>query len=485
MNHLFLKICICSVLLTLVACTRTFDDTNTNPNSPTDISPQFLLAGGIETAVDKYWGGRLRFERMNLDGAMLWAQYLARNIYTNEGDTYGVQPAFTNNNWKTLYADGLINFQKIIEIAGEKGPQPNPNFEGIGLVMRSWLFLVLTDCWGAIPYSQAVRGTTGETIISPEYDSQEAIYTGLLADLKLANEKLNPAGQAVSGDILYNGSILKWKKFANSLRLRIANRQAVKKVTESRAILAEILGNPTQYPIFTSNDDNAQLLHTAVQSSNNEWFAVMVTDSRTDWNISKTLIDKLKALNDPRLAVYAKKQGADYQGLPNALPDALATNYLSTAAKLGDYFMQPTTPSLLMSYAEVQFILAEAALDGDISGNAQAYFETGIKGSMDQYKLTLPTSYLTTVGTVSKEKIMDQKWLALFGQGIEAWTEYRRTGYPIMQKDPRALYENDGLVPTRFPYPISEQVLNKARYDKGVQMNNGPDNQKTKLWWTE
>ncbi|MBC8109581.1 MAG: SusD/RagB family nutrient-binding outer membrane lipoprotein [Verrucomicrobia bacterium] len=482
----YIKIFILAGLLLVgISCTDDFDAINTNPNAPVKISAQYLLPTGIEASVDKYWGGRTRFERMNLDGAALWVQYLARNIYANEGDSYGLTPAFYNNNWKVLYADALVNFQKIIEISGEKGTAPNTNYEGVALVMRSWVFSVLTDCWGAIPYSEAVRGSDPEkSIATPAYDSQDVVYAGILADLKTANEKLNVSGVPITNDILFGGNILRWKKFANSLRLRLANRQAAKKSVESKAIMAEILGDPATYPVFTGNADNVQLNHTAVQSSNNEWFLVMVTDSRTDWNVSKTMIDKLKELNDPRINAYAVKQGADFEGLPNALPDAIATSYLSTAAKLGTAFMQNTSPSIIMTYSELQFILAEAASDGDITGNAQTYFEEGIKASMSQYNVTLPATYLTTVGTVSKAKIMEQKWLALFGQGIEAWAEYRRTGMPTLQKDSRALYENDGQVPARFLYPTTEQALNKVQYDKGVTMMGG-DTPKNKMWWAE
>jgi hypothetical protein len=305
----------------------------------------------------------------------------------------------------------------------------------------------------------------------------------------MANEKLVVGGPAVAGDILYSGDILKWKKFANSLRLRLANRQAAKKPAESKAVMAEILADPAMYPIFTSNDDNASLKHTSVLPSNNEWHQVMVQDGRTDWNISQTLADKLNALNDTRISVFAQPNGSGvYTGIPNGLPDAIATTYLSTASKLGTYFMQPSTPSVVMTYAELQFILAEAAIDGDITvGTAQEYFEKGIEGSFNQYELAVPDGYLATVGTVSKEKIMEQKWIALFGQGIEAWTEYRRTGLPAFPaRDPRAVFDNDGILPTRLRYPSSEESLNGANMKLGNSLNSNEDNNMTaKLWWAE
>jgi len=484
LNVIFLLL---SFLLSVGSCTKEFDGMNTNPNDPTSISPQYLLPYALEASIDRYWGVRTRFERLNLDGAMCWMQYLTRNIYSNEGDNYEVSVGFYTNNWKGFFNDSQVNFQRIIALAGPGGRYENSNYEGIALVMRSWVFSVLTDVYGPIPYTQALKGTAAEPVYAPAYDSMETIYAGLLDDLKTANQKLTVSGPAVSGDILYNGDILKWKKFANSLRLRLANRQAVKKPTESRAIMAEILADPTTFPLFTSNADNATLQNTNVLPSNNEWNQVMVQDGRTDWNISKTLADKLNALGDTRIRVYAQPNKAgNYEGHPNGLPDAVATEYLGRSSVLGTYFIQTTTPSFVMTFAELNFILAEAAVDGDISGNAQTYFEKGITASFESYGLKVPEGYLTTVGTATKEKVMEQKWIALFGEAIESWTEYRRTGLPVLPaKDPRAVFANDGVLPTRLKYPNSEYSLNQANVQQALPMIGGSDDMKAKLWWAE
>jgi hypothetical protein len=302
------------------ACTDSFEELNTDPNNPTEIGSQYLLPYAIENSVDRYWGGDTRFERLNLDGAMLWVQFLSRNIYSNEGDSYGITPAFYNNTWESFYNDGLTNFERIIKLNGVDGKNPNANYEGIALVMKSWVYSLLTDLYGAVPYSQAVSGSIAEPIYTPEYDTMESIYAGILADLKLANEKLLVSGPNVSGDILYNGDILKWKKFANSLRIRLANRQAAKKPAESKAIMAEILGSPSTYPIFTSNADNAMLQHSATRPSNNTWHEVMIQGGRTDWSMSKTFIDLLSKNSDPRIAAIATEVNGAYVGIPNGLP---------------------------------------------------------------------------------------------------------------------------------------------------------------------
>lgn len=481
-----------TVVLSFTACTSDFEEKNTNPNSPTTISAPFLLTTSIERSVDRMWGSNVRYERLNIDGPMCWMGYLGRNIYGNEGDDYTIQPSVYNNNWRAFYNDALVNLNRILVIAGPGGVAPNSNYEGMALVLKSWVFSMLTDCYGAVPYSKAVQGTAADPIYSPAYDSQEAIYAGLLADLKTANEKLVVGGPVVSAsaDILYAGDILKWKKFANSLRLRLANRQAVKKPAESRAIMAEILGNAASFPVFTSNADNARLAHTANRPSNNEWHEAMIQGARTDWNVGKTLIDKLNALGDTRVSVYAQPvTGTTYAGIPNGLPDAIATTYLNTTSKIGTAFLAAAAPSVVMTFAELQFILSEAALDGDIPGGAaaaQTYFAAGITSSFSQFGLTVPADYITNLGAVSKSSLMEQKYLALYGQGIEAWTEYRRTGLPVMPaKDTRAIFVNDGVLPTRLPYPSTEESLNLEGFKGGIELNGGPNDAKTKLWWVE
>lgn len=474
-------------VLSITSCTKHFDELNTNPNSPTQIGAQFLLPTGIESSIDRYWGGRTRFERLNIDAAELYVQHFTRNIYSNEGDDFSVSPALIANNWRSFYNDAQLNFQRIIIQSKPDGIRPNANYEGVALVMRTWVFSLLTDMYGPIPYTEALAGTAETPIYEPGYDSMEKVYAGMLNDLKIANEKLSVSGPAIAGDILYGGNILRWKRFANSMRIKLANRQAAKKPAESKAIMAEILGDATKYPVFTSNADNAALNTTSVLPSNNEWNQVMVQEARTDWNISSTLADRLNALGDTRITVYANaNKDGKYQGHPNGLPDAIATTYLATSSTIGDYFTKIDAPQVVMTFAELNLILAEAALDGDIPGDAKAYFERGVTASFAQYGLTVPSNYLANLGTVTRAKVLEQKWIALFGQGVEAWIEKRRTGLPVFPAfDSRAVLDNNGIMPTRFPYPNSEYSLNAAKVEAAVGLIGGTNDMKAKLWWAE
>lgn len=477
--HIFLF-----VLIIISGCTEEFEEMNTDPNNPVSISPALLLPNAIQTSVDRYWGHSTRYQRLNIDAAMCWVQHLSRNIYINaEGDSYEIPLTVSSGTWDALYNDALINFESVLKLSAPEGEYANPNYTGVALTMKAFTYSYMTDVFGPIPYSEALKGSTAEAINSPKYDSMEEIYAGLLEDLKLANEIMQVEGPAIEGDIMFQGDILRWKMFANSLRLKLANHQAAKKPTESRAIMAGILGNPTEFPLFSGNENFAALYHEDVIGSRNKMFDVFST--RSDWNISKTLVDKLLELEDDRLEAYAiPLSDGSFAGLPNGLTDAAAGTI--SASTIGPKFLSATAPSILMSYSELLFILAEAAFDGDISGDASSYLESAIAASFEQHGLTMPDDYIGRIGAINKETIMTQKWIALFGQGIEAWTEYRRTGFPVMPAaHPSSSFGNEGVLPTRIEYPTTEYSLNRIRLDEGIQLLGGEDNMRARLWWVE
>lgn len=483
-KHKVLMLTVCL----LASCAAEFDEMNENPNNPTLVTPQYLLPHAIQGSMDNYWGAKSRNERLNFDHAMSWVGYFTRNIYENEGDNYNVQPSVNIKNWEVFYTDGLINFHKISTISAPEGDVPNVTYEGIGIGMKAWIFSILTDVWGAIPFEQALAGTSETPVYSPSYSTQEEVYAGAIEQLKIANEKIDGRIRSIPGDILFNGHALMWKKFFNSTRMKLLNRQA-HKVPASAAEMQAMLADPATYPMIEGNDDNAQLIYGSYPTQN-PWHDVLVQQGRTDWNISSTLVNKMKSLGDSRLDIYASPGNladGEMLGHPNGLPGNIATEYLGYSAVVNEaVFAQVNSPAVLMTYAELLLVKAEAAFDGDITGDAQALFEAGVTASFDQYGLAVPADYIANLGPVSKENIMTQKWIALYGQGIEAWTELRRTGYPAMPAhDPRALFLNNGVLPTRLVYPSTEYSLNLEKVTDGAALNGGPDDMKTALWWVE
>lgn len=471
-------------LLMVAGCENKFDEINSNPNDPTSVPAERILPHGIYSAVSNIIGPSGTVS-LGLDAGNGWAQHTARIQYT-EIDQYSYTSDLQDLTWRNLYNEAQADFQKIYEL-GKAGN--NENYQAIGLIMRSWVFSVLTDVYGDIPYSEALKGfSTG--IVAPKYDAQKDVYAGLINDLKTASDLINTKTVDKDADILFAGDMTKWRKFANSLSLRLLNRMLGKtgSSVDAKTEMTRILSDPTKYPVMTSNTDGAQLVYLS-RPNNNPTSENRRT--RDDHRVSATLVDKLVALGDPRLAVYANKAVAtgQYKGVPNGLPNSDATALgLTSTSKVGDYFVKETTPGVIMSFVELNFIKAEAALKGvTAAGDAVKAYEDGIKASMSYYGLTIPADYLTKnalkTGADGITQVLEQKWIALFYQGVEAWTEYRRTGVPALVV-PKVNY-NGGMIPARLPFPSSEENLNNANFKAALTAMGGANTMQTKLWWSK
>lgn len=479
-----------SLALTLSACETDLTSVNRNPNAPTDVGAEYLFPQGVSSVVGII-GGPWMDQRM----LSLWPQHYAAIQYTEDGDTYQVRPGVIEGTlWLSLYAGGL---QDLKEAAEKAAAVPNPNREAPARIMRSWAFGVMTDLWGDIPYSEANKGRDEDGTTTPKYDTQQEIYTALFAELTAANNTIGAGSSYGSADPIYGGDMAKWKKFANSLRARHAMR------------LSKVDGNTarTQFEsavaagVFTSNADGASLVWPGDGTND----APIYSDSRPPWGkgsrddhrVSKTLVDTLASLSDPRLAVYARctqesldAGGCAFVGVPNALenPDAIALG-LTRTSRIGDAFHEPNTPTWLMTYAEMLFLLAEAAERGwAAGGTAASFYNAGITASMQQRGIAAGdiATYLArprviyTPGPAGLTQIALQKWIALFGQGSEAWNEYRRTGVPTLTPGPAAIIPQ---VPRRLTYPGTEQSFNNANLQAAMSRLAGGDELTSRMWW--
>jgi hypothetical protein len=351
--------------------------------------------------------------------------------------------------------------------------------KAVGLIMKSWTFGVMTDLWGDIPYSEALQGKA-----TPKYDPQEQIYDGILRDLKSASDmiQMTGGGNFATGDLIYGNDMAKWRKFSNSLRMRHAMRMSEVSPAKARAefIAAHQAGG------FTSNADNAQLVYSASAPNQNPIFVNFQT--RFDHVISATMVDTLKSFSDPRLAVYATVAPepdpafGPYRGMQNGLNDDHPVK-LSSLSRLGTYFRQPDAPAVIMSYAEVLFLHAEAAQRGWITGNAGELYRQAIIASMTQFGLSAAAAntYLAqprvayNAGT-GIQQIGLQKWIALFGNGPEAYSEWRRLDFPRLR--PAVNGANNGRIPVRVYYPNLEQSYNRESL-----MAIGIKTFDDRVWW--
>lgn len=490
------------------ACDQNFEEINTNLNVPTQVTPDLLLAGVLRNTINDQVN-----EAWSIGNIVV--QHTAKIQFVNEdrylwGERTGV--------WNTVYGN-MRNVQNIITFAENSTPVQN-NYLGIALILKSWLFSIATDTYGDVPYSEAIKGKSENTYLT-NYDAQEAIYTGILADLRKANEILGTSSEVVSGDLIFGGgtgSIIRWRRLANSLRLRYLMRLSGR--LDVSAQMQEIINNPTQFPILTGNTDNAVLVYTA--AAPNQW---PLYNSRVgsfdEFRLSKTLGDRLAALNDPRLAVFGRPTQASVaagspviSGVPNGLEDTQALSFnggpqgvsrvgLTFACLVCADANQPAPVAnaargMIMTFSELQFILAEARQRNLISsGNAETYYLAGINANVDYYRaivpssyninLTLPASYFTQpavqyTGTNAEllTKIATQKWIALFFNGLEAWFDWRRSGLPALT--PGASNLNNNRIPVRYIYPLAEQALNAAGRNAAVT-RQGPDDINTRVWW--
>lgn len=486
-------------------CTKDFEELNQNPNAPSvaQAPPEMLLTNAIESMTDRvheiFFGHEM---------GSCWVQHMAKVQYPDE-DRYVPRMSVINNTWNSFYASSGYDVQTIYNYSVEKN---HDSYKAVALILKSYIISVVTDEWGDVPYSEIFLGNDSETpILSPKYDTQESIYAALLANLKEANDLLTADSKAISGDILYDNDLMKWKKFANSLRLRLLMRRSDR--VDPTADITEILSDPDKYPIFESNDDNAALAYLGSAPNNNPINENRKT--RDDHRVSKTLVDIMYTNNpyvDWRITVYANlsKDGSDYVGLPNGMTSTNAANYLGNGlaktSKIGDYFSDATAPGMLMSYAELQFILAEAVQRGFVTAapkTAEEYYTEGIKASYYQYGDQIVDNSQTVFGVATDwnidsltvnymqnygawdpvnplKKIYTEKWIAMFDQGIQSKFEWNRTNTPALT--PSVANMNNGKIPVRAYYPSDESGRNPRNLQEAIS-RQGADNLDTRVWW--
>ncbi|RDY60061.1 SusD/RagB family nutrient-binding outer membrane lipoprotein [Flagellimonas nanhaiensis] len=475
------------ILMGILNSCDNFDVSNENPDVASNINnnPELLLTNlqrsSIRRAVGDSWS------EGNLMG-----QYGARIVFTSFdlfdwGDQSGT--------WERHYL-AIRDAMELEKIAVENSLQ---SYEAISLIMQTWMFSILTDMYGDIPYSEVNQAVAEEANYTPVYDTQQAIYADMIAKLKQASDILGGSDlNLVKGDLMFGGDLSLWRKFANSLRLRLALRLSEVDATTAESVIAEIYNNPSSNPVMESNDDNAVLeflasnpdAHPITEES------VYRVGSYNEYRISEHFVQLLESFNDPRLDFFADPTAnsvengtPEIEGMQNGIVDGPAYEYKGGDAFLSkfniDYFyFQPNSnDARLMLYSEVAFIFAEAAQRGWITADDQGLYESGIQSNFDYWDVDMPADYLTGTevsydGTL--ETIIKQKYVALFYTDYQGFIEFKRTGFPnTIAPGPDAFYST---YPSRFEYPSEEQSLNSTNYNEASSRIGG-DEITTKVWW--
>jgi len=459
--------------LMLSSCKK-FDEFNKNSNAPEEVNPQFLLSNALAEGANNqaYWGWH----------AGNFLSQHASNLEFLPIDRYDL------GNNEGLWNDTYRILNDLQDITNS--PDGNEAYTAVCQILTAHQIAMVSDLWTNVPFFEALKGKSDGNF-TPVFDSQEAIYTaenGVLDLLEKAVATLSATSESIQGDIMYNGNLDAWIKFANSLRIRYLVRIS-DKVDVSGALKAIVdEGN-----FFSNNGDNAQVPY--LVSSPNQWGIFTEREGRyVDVRMSKTAEEILTPLNDPRIGVYYKptvvsEGGApEYIGLPNGLSRESQLAYDFNAISLMGSFLRDQPDGVkasFMTYAEVQFCLAEAAQKGIIGGSASTFYEAGIQASFDYYTVEVPVGYFTDLGVIldggaDLERIMTQKWIASFMNGYEAWIDVRRTGFPVLSVPADNL--NGDVYPLRYRYPSTEQAVNGANYSTAVGQI-GADNYNSKGWW--
>lgn len=448
----------------LGSCSDFDEDINKNPNLPNQASGTQLIANA----------------QLSLPGlasspkGSAMAQYLAETQYV--GLTLYPQES---TSFYGYYQGPLENLQTVLDAEDLNAADgPIDNQLAVARILKAYYYWNLTDRWGDIPYSEALQGADNFT---PAYDTQESIYNDLFAELKAANDMM--VSGSITNDIVYGGDMDKWKKLANTIRLFMALRLSevdpgMAKTEFSAALSAGV---------FTSNDDNLVFEHLADANNQNYWYSQVVERNREWWALSENLVEEMKPVNDPRLAVYGDpaRETGEFTGLKFGEEENIGTEEF---ALLGSEIFAQDAPVYLVTYAQVLFAKAEAAHRGWIEEDVETNYNMAIEASIEQWTGSsvgaatfLANPEIAFDAGNAMEQISNQRWVHLYMFGYEAWSEWRRTGFPNDLVEP-----NNNAVPTRLSYPDNEAFNNEANYEAAVgRQFNGDDSIYGKVWWDE
>ena len=499
------------LLLGLGACTKNFDDINTDPNKPLDVPANLVFTRALKWGTlydnDQQLGEHLH--------ANQWVQFFANSMPGINSDRYEHNDLYVGPFWSDSYANFGADIQQAIRLSAGKPEDVNRHAQA-----RIWKVFIMhriTDYWGDVPYFDAFKGGT-ENNTTPTYDKQEDIYADLLKELKEAVVEMDDAraGNYGAADLIYGnpaslayagntvaGANAKWRRFANSLRLRLALR-----ISKANPALAEQnVREALAAGVMTTSADAAIMTNTAGPRINQNPLATVLNFN--DSRISRTIVEQLRSTNDPRLPLYVgvtqnatatTPDSLRYRGLPNGLsPAQLASPRYSQPVRdfstAGPTFTNPANPQLILTYAEVCLLRAEATLKGWDTGpgaqTAQLWYEAGVREALTMRPFGLPaaaaTAYLAQPGIAydapnALRQIITQKWLSLFGNnGFEAYAEYRRTGFPVLRPG-ASLGQTNGTVPRRLMYPSTEFTNNPTGIAQAIA-RQGPNLLTTRVWW--
>ncbi len=459
-------------LLFTTACKRDITSVNVDPKNPQTAPATAFISNGQKAFADA-----LTSTNVNDNIFRLVVQYWQETTYTDESNFDINTRQIPRQLWNYMYRDVIRDLRegKRLIPAQIQGATTQKNALAIAEITEIYAWYYLVTTFGDIPYSQALDVNTAQ----PKYDNQQTVYNDLLTRLDAAIANITTTGSSIGdADLIYGGDMAMWKKFANSLKLKmgmtIADADNAKaKATVEAAVAAGV---------FTSNADNAVFQYLSAPPNTNPIWVDLVQSGRKDFVAASTIVNRMLALSDPRTDDYFTTDAVG--GYSGGTPGA-SSNY-ATFSKPADAIAAPDAPATLLSYAEVEFFLAEAKERGyNVPGTAVGHYNAAVTASILEWGGTTSeaTTYLLQPGVLYvsanwKQLIGEQKWIALYNRGWDEWIEWRRLDQPALVKPPTAIT----AIPVRLTYPIPEQNLNTTNYNAAATSVGG-DQVTTKLFW--
>lgn len=482
---------------------KDFGDTNVDPNGSSEVLTSALITN-IESQLGAPIAASLPISSFNPG---LYCQYFAEPTYPGTS-LYTLPQINSSGTYSGILMDCQVLLNKNTDDA-TKGLSTvlaggsNKNQEALARVLKSFVFWKLTDTWGDLPYTEALKGAAN---LTPTYDSQETIYKGILEDLTKAVATFDDAGVALKGDIVYNGNNVKWKKLANSLRMLIALRMSKRYPgpTEYAAVqFKAAFDHPAGH--ITDNADNFTLNYPGA-NYRNPWFAAGASE---DNGVAKTFTDVLSGLNDTRISSLATTNTGVLYGLSSATA--------SQAKILAPQFRTESAPLVIINAASLWLAKAEAIERTWITGDSKAAYDAGVTASFAQWGASIPASYLTSgaanfttgagvasIGGVTTPsanattsskmaRIALQQWIAYYPDGLQGWSNWRRhetavvSGYSVSVPNIRptinASPSSNGQIVRRYVYGTVEYALNNTNLLALLATMPNGDKQESRVWW--
>jgi hypothetical protein len=463
-----------SLIVLAASCTKDLTSLNNDPKNPPVVYSYSLF-----TNAQKNLARTLASSNVNLNVFRLITQYWQETTYLGESRYDLNTRNIPSNAWQALYRDVIKDLEAARALIPDDVEDAAVQKNQLAMldIMEVYAYYYLVTTYGNIPYTRAMNIDS----VFPAYDDAKTVYNDLMSRLDADIAALDPAVAGFgTADIIYGSDIDMWLKFANSFKLKMALTIADDDAAKAKTAAEQAV----QAGVFESNDDNAKFVFKASPPNTNPLWEDLVQSGRKDFVAASTIITEMKQLGDPRIPLYFTEDAAgDYSG-----GEPGRSSSYGTFSKPDEALVNPEYPHTLLDYAEVEFLLAEAAARNfNVGGTPAIHYANAIRASILDWGGTDAdaTTYLgkTTVAYATaagdyRQKIGMQKWIALYNRGWDSWLEWKRLDYPQLQP----AYRANSAIPVRFTYPVNEQNYNTRNWNDAAAAIGG-DKVDTRLWY--